>query len=202
MADSKKYQLRKGAKFSLFVSSYLPLFALLISRQLLENYNFLNWGGINVSAIYLFISMFGLSVILIMISIVGLIGLFFLLRNLKIDVKNGYRVKVVELQNRNSEAISYISTYIVPFLFQRYSDFYELISICFLLLIIYQLYINSTLLLVNPLLGVKYALYELKFDDKSGVSKSGMVITKNKYLEESNSIKIYPIGHKLYFSEI
>lgn len=37
----KNNDLKKGAKFALFVSSYLPLFILVILRQLSDNYKFL-----------------------------------------------------------------------------------------------------------------------------------------------------------------
>ena len=36
----KNNDLKKGAKFALFVSSYLPLFILVILRQLSDNYNY------------------------------------------------------------------------------------------------------------------------------------------------------------------
>ena len=36
----KNNDLKKGDKFALFVSSYLPLFILVILRQLSDNYNY------------------------------------------------------------------------------------------------------------------------------------------------------------------
>ena len=47
----KNNDLKKGAKFALFVSSYLPLFILVILRQLSDNYNYLHWGGISINSI-------------------------------------------------------------------------------------------------------------------------------------------------------
>lgn len=54
----KNNDLKKGAKFALFVSSYLPLFILVILRQLSDNYNYLHWGGISINSIKIFLSYF------------------------------------------------------------------------------------------------------------------------------------------------
>ncbi len=116
-------------------------------------------------------------------------------------MKEGDEVTIKDVKNRNSESISYIGTYIIPFLFQSYSTFYELFAISFLLFVIYKIYINSSLLLINPLLNIKYSIYEIDFLDKEKINKSGMVITQRKNLEEENIIKIVKIGHKLYYSK-
>jgi hypothetical protein len=202
MKNAGVYQLRSMAKAALFVSSYLPLFTLLVLRQLSENYKFLHWGGFSGRSFVLFLYKFGLSTVLIILAgSLGIIGLRILLNNMKRNVKNGSSVVLTEMENKNSEAVAYIGTYIIPFLFQKYGDFYELVAIIFLLFIIYRVYINSNLLLINPILSLRYGLYQIRYDDRSGVLKSGMVILKNKCLEESDTIKIYPIGHKLFFGE-
>ena len=72
----KNNDLKKGAKFALFVSSYLPLFILVILRQLSDNYNYLHWGGISINSIKIFLSFFGLSSVLTLVSILGIIGLY------------------------------------------------------------------------------------------------------------------------------
>lgn len=49
------------AQFSLFVSSYLPLFLLLIVRQISVNSEYLNWAGFSWEAVMVFGAKFGLS---------------------------------------------------------------------------------------------------------------------------------------------
>lgn len=187
------------AQFTLFVSSYLPLFFLIIVRQVSDNWQFLNWSGLSLEGIETFASKFGLSVILSLISIFGVFGYRITLANIEEVAKNGTPVKVSDVKNKNSEAIGYIATYIIPFLFQGFSGWYECVSILFLLTIIYRIYINSSLLLINPLLSLKFSIYEIEYEENEK-KKNGLIISRDMYLEEDTEIKIYEIGHKLYFA--
>ncbi len=193
--------LSAGIQFSLFSTSYFPLFLLIFVKQVSQNFEFLNWGGLNIGALKVFFLNFGISTILILISVYGLIGIYFSFKNFDEYLKEGDEVTVKDVRNRNSESISYIGTYIIPFLFQNYSTFYELFAISFLLFVIYKIYINSSLLLINPLLNIKYSIYDIDFIDKENIKKSGMVIMQRKNLEEENIIRIVKIGHKLYYSK-
>ncbi|NTW34336.1 MAG: hypothetical protein HGB12_17240 [Bacteroidetes bacterium] len=186
------------AQFTLFVSSYLPLFILIIIRQFSENIDFLNWAGLTFDGVCLFFSKFGLAIILLIIGIIGWFGYSKTLGNIQEVAKNGYPVTVKDVKNKNSEAIGYIATYIIPFLFQSFNGWYECFSILFLLTVIYKIYINSSLILINPLLSFKYAIYEIEYTE-NGKTKNGLIISTDKYLQDDARIKIYEIGHKLYF---
>lgn len=99
----KNNDLKKGAKFALFVSSYLPLFILVILRQLSDNYNYLHWGGISINSIKIFLSFFGLSSVLTLVSILGIIGLHNTLKIYqKMDLMRKLlilRIKIVNLSD-------------------------------------------------------------------------------------------------------
>ncbi len=153
------------AQFALFVSSYLPLFILITARQISENYEFLNWAGFSLVGFQFFILKFGLSSILVFASVIGLFGYRQTIGNVEEVAKNGNPVTIRDVKNKNSEAIGYIATYIIPFLYQSYDGLYECCSILFLMAIIYRL-----------------------------------AISRNKYLQDDANIKIYEIGHKLYFA--
>lgn len=187
------------AQFALFVTSYFPLFALIIIRQVSENSDFLNYGGFEWTSIKLFLSKFGLSAILTVVSIVGLYGYWKTLANIEEVAKNGRPVRIKDVKNKNSEAIGYIATYIIPFLFQSFSGWYECVSVLFLLGIIYRIYINSSLLLINPILSFRFSIYEIEYTD-GDKEKNGLIISRDKYLQDEADIKIYEIGHKLYFA--
>ena len=209
MKKGTKYKINSIhsiAQFALFVSSYFPLFFLLILKQLSENIEFLNWGGLNSISILTFILKFGLSTVLIIISIFGLFGLIKTLKNIEENIENGLPFVVLNVKNKNSESIGYIATYIIPFLFQSFSGWYELFSVLFLLLIIYPIYINSNLLLINPLLSIRYSIFEIEYtlisNDKNKKVKNGLVITRDKYLCDDLNVKLYEIGHKLYFAKV
>ena len=51
------------AQFALFVSSYLPLFILIIVRQVSENWEFLHWAGLSLEGFKIFALKFALSAI-------------------------------------------------------------------------------------------------------------------------------------------
>lgn len=187
------------AQFALFVTSYFPLFLLIIIRQVSENSDYLNYAGFEWVSIKVFLLKFGLSAILSIVSLIGLFGYWKTLGNIEEVAENGRPVKIKDVKNKNSEAIGYIATYIIPFLFQSFSSWYECISVLFLLGIIYRIYINSSLLLINPILSFRFSIYEIEYTD-GDKEKNGLIISRDKYLQDEGDIKIYEIGHKLYFA--
>jgi hypothetical protein len=199
MSKSSNNSLHGIAQFALFVTSYFPLFFLIILRQVIENADYLVFSGFTITAVKVFLAKFGLSAILTIISILGLFGYLQTLGNIEEVSKNGHPVTIKDVKNKNSEAIGYIATYIIPFLFQSLNGWYECISVLFLLAIIYRIYINSSLLLINPILSFKFSIYEIEYLDGTK-EKNGLIISRNKYLQDDEDIKIYEIGHKLFFA--
>lgn len=127
----KKVRLNNITVLALFITSYIPLFGLLILRQIKQNIDFLNFGEFSFESFFLFIKKFGLASFLFLIAIFGYIGLRFLITNLEVKKVNGELVKITEIENKNNESIGYISTYIIPFIFQDTNNF--LIFFLFLL---------------------------------------------------------------------
>lgn len=195
----KNNDLKKGAKFALFVSSYLPLFILIILKQLSDNYHHFYWGGISIDSVKILLSSFGLTSILTLVSIWGIIGLYTTLKNIQEISENGFNTTIIDIKNKNSESIGYIATYIIPFLFQNLNGWYEGLSILFLMGIIYKIYINSSMILINPILSCKYSIYDIEYS-KNGKIKNGFIISKDNSLQDEDKIKLYEIGNKLFFA--
>ena len=61
-------------------------------------------------------------IISVFLCLIGLIGSIILLNKVRKDAVNGDNVIVERVNNRNSESIGYIATYIVPFLFQDFNS--------------------------------------------------------------------------------
>lgn len=192
--------LNKKAQRSLFITSYIPLFGLLILKQVSINIEYLEWGGVSLTSVSIFVEKFGLSFILLMITIWGIGGAKATFTNLEKRILNGFPIKITNIKERSSESINYIATYIMPFLFQSFDGWVDLVSIIIILLIIYRIYINSTLLLVNPILNLFYGFYEIEYGE-NGIINLGYIIIRNKLLVESDKIKIYPIGHKMFYAK-
>lgn len=189
------------AEFVLFVTSYIPLFLLIIFRQISKNIDYLNWGGINKQAMIFFLGKFGFSLFLIIISLFSLYGCIALFSNFDKNIDNGENIILKDVRNRNSEAIGYIATYIIPFIFQSFDNFYEIFAFVFLMVIIYRIYINSNLLLINPLLSFIFSIFDIEYEEQNGKKRNGLIITKDKYIKEDTIITVYPIGYKLFYAK-
>ena len=59
------------APLVLFLSSYMPLFILIIVRQLINNSDYLSWGGISIDASLCMIKYFGMSIVCCILIIIG-----------------------------------------------------------------------------------------------------------------------------------
>ncbi|ELL0595414.1 TPA: hypothetical protein ACOJPH_004867 [Vibrio campbellii] len=198
----RKAGLKIGARLTLFLVSYMPLFVIMVFGQFYKYSNYLNWGGFNWDSLFIFIKYFGAATVLIILSIYGAIGLKVLLTNIERRAKtNGNLVKIDDIENKNSESISYLFTYIIPFVFQDLSSVINVFSVTMLLVVTFLIYSNSSMLLINPTISMKYSLYMIEYTDSDeGKKKKGMIISRNKFLEEDDQVKIKKIGHRLFFA--
>lgn len=107
---------------------------------------------------------------------------------------------ITNVSNRNSESIGYVATYIIPLVFQSFSSLYEVLAIIFIFAIIYSIYANSNMLLINPALNLfHYSIFEIqyKYKDKE---RTGLIIIHNSEVEEESIVNIYQIGFKLFYA--
>jgi hypothetical protein len=165
--------------------------------------NYLNWNGISYESLSIFAKYFGAVTILILISLFGIFGLIIFLKNVKRRCRtSGRTVKIVDIENKNSESISYLFTYIIPFVFQDLSTLTNIIPIAVLLLVTALIYTNSSMILINPTISIKYTLYQVTYlDIESKKKRTGMILTKSKYLEEDDYLDIEDVGPKLFYAE-
>lgn len=98
----------------------------------------------------------------------------------------------------NDEPLAYVATYIIPIMFEDYSNITDCITIIGIFYVVYRLYIRSKLILVNPLLSLKYSIYNIRFIDGE-ISRQGILISKDCCIEEDDFAKIYNVGYQLYF---
>lgn len=202
MKVSNNNRLRRGALFSLFITSYIPLFTIVIVKQLKDSWKYLHWSGWNKVAIECFFSHFGMSAFLSILCVVGVVGIIVLLGNLKRNLPNGTTATVTKISNRNSEAIGYIATYIVPFFASDFTTWFECAIFVVVIVLIYAIYTNSNMILINPLLSIWYSLLEIEYKvvgDSSRVTHDALIITNTKDFKEDVIYQLYPIGFKLYY---
>ena len=198
----RRFELKKGAKLTLFLVSYIPLFLIMCFSQVYTYREYLNWGGLNLEALVTYLQFFGVASVLMALSFLGVLGVAFLIPNMRRRAEsNGVLEKVVDIENKSNESISYLFTYIIPFVFQDLSSVVSVFSIGVLLVVTYLIYSNSSMVLINPVLSVWYSLYLVEYEDFFNKQKRrGMVLSRNQFLEEGDMIKVKSMGYKLYYS--
>ena len=197
-SDLRTNYLRTAPKLILFLTSYSPLFVCIIVRQLYYNRSFLHFAGFNKTGILCLLQKFGLSIFLGFLLALVILGTIIFIKKLRSISKNGNNVTVKSISNKNAESIGYIATYIIPFLFQSFDELGDIIPLLILLIIIYRIYVTSSLLLVNPVLNCRYSLFEMEYEEKGDI-KQGLMISPFRDIYESDNIKIFNIGYKLFY---
>lgn len=202
MVDTRRQGLKGGARLALFLVSYVPLFLILIIQQLYKYSEYLRWGGLDSESVFRFVKYFGAVSVLTTASLLGLIGLWLLIRNVSRRAQlSGDAVTIVDIENKNSESISYLFTYVIPFVFQDLSDPISVLSVSVLLVVTFLIYTNSSMLLINPTISMWYSLYQIEYiEHGTEKKKKGMILSRDRYLEEHDHVKLKRLGHRLYFS--
>lgn len=88
-------KLRGCALISLFITSYIPLFVIIILKQVQTNWEYLCFGGLNGDAIMCMMEKFGMPIVLFIIMLFGTIGLYLLIKNLEKNLPNGLDIRVL-----------------------------------------------------------------------------------------------------------
>lgn len=186
------------APFSLFLLSYIPLFVILALRQITSNYEFLHWGGWSLDALICMLNNFGVASLCIALIAFGVLGGWAVFYNIEKYVGNGTTITIQSISGGNDEVIAYLATYILPIASFDLNEIIDLISLSIFFFITYKLYSRSKLLLVNPILGLKYSIYSFTFIDQQ-IQRSGIIISRDHDILEGDQVQIYNIGYQIYF---
>jgi hypothetical protein len=202
--SKKREKLPSHVKMVLFCTSYIPLFSIIMMKQLFENSEYLHFSGFTSDALNVFISNFAVTTILAFLCTYGLIGIIAFVINMRNASKvSGHQYTIKHVQNKNTESIGYIATYLVPFMFQGFSSAFEIYSFFLLLTVMYIIYTHSTLIVVNPILNLKYSLYDIQFiDEKSGRELEGTFIIDSHYAQAGDLIIAKDLGSNLFYAII
>ena len=178
------------------------MFFIMIFRQFYLYREKLRWGGFNEESIFCFLKYFGAATILIALSLIGILGLIILLKNINRRLENNPEtITVLDIENKNSESVSYLFTYVIPFVFQDLSLLDNVVPVFILFIVTFCIYMHSSLILINPTISFWYNLYSIEYSEGS-FTKRAMILTREKYLEEKDKVQIKKIGHKLFYAQI
>ena len=198
MSRKNPHLLKSPSLFAMFCLSYLPLFFLLTVKVLIANKVFLHFGGISVDAFTVMMQKFGFVIIMTGLGVYACIGTMITLSNVRDKKSNANPVKLKSIKPKNEEALSYLATYVIPLLIQGDTGLFEYITFTVLFIIYYKLYSTSSLILINPILNMKYGLYDVEYiiGDET---RSALIISEHKWLDEGEELKVIKLSHKLYF---
>jgi hypothetical protein len=131
----------------------------------------------------------GLAIGLVVVSMVSVLVLFVFLRiaqKLAAD-----RIKVDSVASRDGDAMSYIVTYLLPFLAVKLNDVTDVGSLGMVLVVIAILYVNSNMIYTNPVLNVAgYHVFEIHDAD----GKTTALICKRAYIRTGSEIDVISLG--------
>lgn len=154
----------------LFLSSYAPLLVIFGVSNFFSGH----WG-------------WGLGFITL-----AILAVIILLTYLRVVQKSGsYSINVRQVSTRSGETMSYIVTYLLPFLGLDFSKPNDAISMGIFFLVIGIVYVNSNLIYINPVLNILgFNLFEIETDN----DKVGTLITRRAYLRRG-AIGVVDLGN-------
>ena len=160
----------------LFLSSYFPLL-LIFTIQ-----NFKKFGE--------------MALVPVIVGTIALLGLATFMRWVRGSADR--REVVVSVQRKDSEVMSYIVTYIIPFLGLDLSSFANQFSLCLFFFMLMIIYINTNLIHINPMLNMAgYHIYEIENND----GEIQTIISKKSRLVNKDKLRLVMIGDNLFMEK-
>jgi len=139
--------MRKTVQILLFIISYAPLYLILFFQNLNDKvYNeqdvFIGWKAVAMQN--------RISISFLLLIIIS-ITLYFILY--KIVLKSStVKIKVEKIQDNHAEHLSYLATYILPFVGLKFDSWQNIVSTIALFYVLGHIYIKTNLILTNPTL--------------------------------------------------
>jgi len=173
--------IRFWAATIIFVSGYIPLFLILIIKDMNSAFIFKNPG---------------LSYSLIITCIVSGLFLYYVIKNLEAD---GFPIEITSVKHKSSEIVNYTIPYMISFFAFDLTKTQDLIVFIIFFVLLCILSIRSQSIFLNPILAiVGYGLYECTYKEND-IVKDGVIIS-NEDLIKNNSYKIKKLS--MYISII
>ncbi len=183
--------IRKTTLFALFLVSYIPLFFILSVQNL--NCKLFDDKGVAYTSGQIFHNNL-LPFILLLIS---LLSFFYYLLFIRANSSAGFRnpKKIIRIKNSGVEYLSYLATYIIPFIGLKFDSWNNLLATTLLFVVIGFIYTKTNLLYANPTLALfGYYIFSVTFED----GEERTVICYGK-LKKNNSYKYKELGDDIYF---
>jgi hypothetical protein len=100
-------------------------------------------------------------------------------------------ISVREHTARDGDSMSYIVTYLVPFLDIKFDDFANVIGLLIIFVVLGVLYVNSNMIYTNPVLNI--VGFHI-FDVRTSEDRPIVLITRQSFLRTNAKLRIAPLG--------
>lgn len=153
----------------LFLSSYAPLFGVFAVKQYSHSH----------TASYVFAGL----------GVVSLLIFFIFMKSVATIAST--EVTISEHDAKDGDSMSYIVTYLVPFLDIKFDEFANVVGLLIIFLVLAVLYVNSNLIYTNPVLNiVGYHIFEIRTTEDRPI----VLITRQSFLRSNAKLKIALLG--------
>lgn len=203
MSQSDQNKFNKGI---LFLSSYFPLFFILICREIVikceKVYTYIKLNHISIGEYFKHFSCNLLYnklddymlYVLIILSIFILIAFSHIFNNI-FKLSAGYDIEVIDVDNNTQDFIvGYISAYLLPLLGFSLNSPKDIITGTLIMILLGYIYIKNDMIFINPLLSFKYGTYfytiQYKYFGEDKI-RTGILLSSSKEQDLMNEdIKI------------
>lgn len=188
-------------KYLLFGSAYSPLFTLILLHTL-PSINLADLFPANIFDI-LRIGNLLLPLLLSFIPIIcaWFFGKYLYRRSAETTGIRYFYVK--QYEDKTQEVLSYIIPYIISLMTVSILDLNSILSIIVLLVLLYPIYANSSMIYINPVLALMgYRLYNVTVEhpepENSNHGLNIMLITRRKKIQNDTLISLHDISTGIY----
>lgn len=188
-------------KAALFISAYSPLFTLIILHSIppINLIDLFPTGLLDIPRI-------GSLLIPIILAFIPIIFAWFFGKYLyrRAAETSGIRYYYVkQSDDKTQEVLSYIIPYIISLMTVSILELNSIISIIVLLILLYPIYANSSMIYINPVLALMgYRLYNVTVEnpevESSNKESNIMLITRRNKVRTNTLISLHDISSGIY----
>lgn len=107
---------------------------------------------------------------------------------------------IVEIENKESEHLSFLTTYIIPLICFNFESDRYVVVLLLLLIVIGIIYIRTDLYYANPTLAILgFRIYKVKLE-RNNISKSNIILISRKKLSLGNFVSYKKLDEKIFYS--
>lgn len=106
--------------------------------------------------------------------------------------------RVVNFSRRDSEVMSYIASYLIPFVSFQLGSWQQILALGIFLTVLLIIYVHSNMIYINPMLNVAgYRLYEIEVEH----SQNPHYYIARKRLERDHEIRFVALSKDIYLEK-